>query len=257
MATAIVLGASSGVGQAIAETLADEYKVVGFHRGNHDAAANALERDFRVEMHQADAGATYEDFTNAFSMFTEDSHDDVSVLVHSLSGAAIGQALTMMPERVERTFNSLAHSLVWWVRALHLNNYFAPKVRVIALSNPCPDFYLQGSGVIGAAKAALESYVRILAAELGDTGITVNCLRFSTVMTPALQKVMPTAGERLEALHKEIVPVGRMQTVDDVADLVYLLTKPEAGWLNGAIIDGTGGAPSMLMNQAFHPGGRK
>lgn len=254
---AVILGCSSGVGAAIAKQMASlGLGVFGVHRGNHLEEAEATHKAIRdmgvpVQFVVADAGATYATARDAFELLTASlPPQNVRVLVHSLSGASIGAAHRMQPEKVERTFNQLAHSFVWWTRWLK-DEYFEPGARVIALSNPCPDFYLRSSGVVGPAKAALEAYVRVLAAELKGEP-TVNCLRFSTVVTTALEKVMPTAIERLTLLHKEIVPAGRIQLPQDVADLVMMLVSPEARWLNGAIIDGTGGAPMMLMNYAFH-----
>lgn len=257
MKTAVVLGVSSGVGAAIAEMLAQaDYNVVGIHRGHHVAEADALEAKYKnITIERMDGGSSYEEAQEAFNLLEPYMlRESVEVIVHSLSGASLGGALMMIPARVETTFNCLAHSLVWWTRWLKLHDYFASNARVIALSNPCPDFYLRSSGVIGAAKAALESYVKTLAVELKGQP-TVNCLRFSTVVTPALEKVMPTAIERLQDLHKAIVPAGRIQTTADVAQLVKMLISPEAQWINGAIIDGTGGAPYMLMDRSFHPNG--
>lgn len=179
--------------------------------------------------------------------------EPVDVLVHSLSGASVGNILHQTPNQAEQTFNCLAHSFLWWVQGLYVTGMLAPGARIIALSNPCPDFYLRNSGVIGSAKAALESYVKSLAAELGPEGYRVNCIRFSTVLTPALAKVMPEAGlMHMHKLHKSIVPAGRMQTADDVAKFVSLMVREESAWMNGAIVDLTGGAPSMLMDYAFY-----
>jgi len=175
--------------------------------------------------------------------------------VHSLSGASLGDAILMAPDKIEKTFNNLAHSFLWWTQWLTRAERFGLHATAIALSNPCLDFYLRSTGVIGAAKAALEAYVGILACELRGSP-TVNCVRFSTVLTPALRKVMPAAIERLDTLHQAIVPAGRIQEATDVADVVEMLLSPQAAWLNGAVIDATGGAPKMLMDYAFH-GARK
>lgn len=259
----IVLGCSSGVGAAIARRLATlGYGVVGFHRGNHPEEAAATEAAIRAcavpcYIRQADAGSTQMAAADAFAPMAGGFVDkrQVRVLVHSLSGASMGDAMLMSSEKVEKTFNNLAHSFLWWVQWLVRAERFHPNATAIALSNPCPDFYLRSSGVVGPAKAALEAYVGTLACELRGKP-TVNAIRFSTVVTPALRKVMPSAIERLDTLHKAIVPAGRIQECDDVADAVDLLLSPQAAWLNGAIIDATGGSPRMLMDYAFH-GARK
>ena len=256
---ALVLGCSSGVGAAITKALAGAgYGILGFHRGHHSDEADALElacaATVPTRFFTLDAG-THPDTISAeqarHCVTAAIRPGELRVLVHSLSGASIGNTLTLTPVQIERTFNNLAHSFLWWIQWLHERNLFATDGVALALSNPCPDFYLRDSGVIGAAKAALEAYVRMLAIELRGAP-RVNCLRFATVRTPALEAVMPAAIPQLEALHRHIVPRGRMQTTDDVANLVAMLVSKPAWWLNGAIIDGTGGAPTMLMDYAFH-----
>lgn len=254
----VVLGCSSGVGASIARRLAYMgYGVIGFHRGNHPDDAKATEdaiNNLNVPcvFVQADAGSSPSDAAEAFSSsIMPIDKRQIRVLVHSLSGASMGDAILMPPEKVEKTFNNLAHSFLWWVQWLTRAERFGLHGTAIALSNPCPDFYLRSSGVIGAAKAALEAYVGTLACELRGKP-TVNCIRFSTVITPALRKVMPAAIERLDTLHQAIVPAGRIQESTDVADVVEMLLSPQAAWLNGAIIDATGSSPRMLMDYAFH-----
>jgi 3-oxoacyl-[acyl-carrier protein] reductase len=254
---AVVLGASTGVGAAIAQALVwQQYNVLGFHRGNHQAEADDLNHKLTPHgiLVGTDVGASVmaveDGITRVASLIQKPRA--IKVLVHSLSGASIGNILTKSPRGIECTFNNLAHSLVWWVQQLVHTDMLAPDARIIALSNPCPDFYLRDTGVIGAAKAALEAYVKTLAVELGPRGHRVNAIRFSTVRTPALEAVMPEAMERLDKLHQAIVPAGRMQTARDVAQIVTLLVSEAAGWINGAILDCTGGPTLTLMDYAFY-----
>jgi NAD(P)-dependent dehydrogenase (short-subunit alcohol dehydrogenase family) len=241
---AVVLGASVGVGASIAEGLAnDGYEVIGFYRGRHEPEVPST----TYELIRQDAGSDLDSVKSAVDRLPE---GPVQVLVHSLSGAATGSALALTGSKVERTFNSLAHSFLWWVQALYETNRLGLGAHVIALSNPCPDFYLRNSGVIGAAKAALEAYVRMLAVEM-DGACFVNAIRFSTVLTPALRQVLgPAAVHTLNELHASIVPCGRMQTADDVA--AFVRRHVEDRWTNGAVIDLTGGAPYLLMDYAFN-----
>lgn len=259
---AVVLGASTGVGAEIAVELATRgYKVIGFHRGRHQKEAAAVlarmqnATAYTAEFFALDAGSSPEAVIRCVRELTSLVQTDrrIHVFVHSLSGAATGRVLPRAPEKLAQTFNHLAHSFLWWAQELHAQQLFTPHAKLIALSNPCPDFYLGNSGVIGAAKAALEVYVKLLAAEMGPHGQRVNCVRFSTVLTPALCKVLPPeAIAKLSAIHRTLVPAGRMQTAADVAQFVGLMVSGQCEWMNGAVVDLTGAAPYMLMDQVFN-----
>jgi enoyl-[acyl-carrier-protein] reductase (NADH) len=174
------------------------------------------------------------------------------VLVHALSGASIGNILGTQPQQVEKTFNCLANSFLWWVQELLASGMLMPNASIIGLTSPCSDFYLRNSGVIGPAKAALEAYVKSLAVEIGPMGFRVNALKFGTILTPALEKVLGDATANLKELYTHIMPDRRMQTADEIADYVYMLTRPEMKGVNGAILDVTGGQTLKLMDYAFH-----
>lgn len=258
---AVVLGASTGVGAACARALAeDEYNIFGFHRGHHVDEAKAvydavLSCDQEAAFYTMDAGTNLSHVDSALDRIYlggQFGSGKIRVLVHSLSGASVGSILTINAAQIDRTFDCLAHSFLWWVQGLLTRKLLAPEARIIALSNPCPDFYLRNSGVIGAAKAALESYVRTLAVELGPFGHRVNAVRFSTVLTPALEKVIPTAAlPRFTQTNDAIMPRGYMLTAEDVARCVVALVGPGMEAMNGAVVDLTGGAVSTLMDFAF------
>ena len=255
---AVVLGASTGVGAAIALRLAENlYPVIGFHRGRHQAEAlsqamllkcrakqsQLIERDVGRNEIAVDVGVA------DVAKFA--SKQSVRVLVHSLSGASVNSVMKSVPYQVESTFNLLAHSFLWWVQGLQQCDLLAPNAKIIALSNPLPDFYLRNSGVIGAAKAALETYVKMLAVELGPMGMRINAIRFSTVLTSALRKVLSAeAVAALEKVHQHIVPAGTMQDADSVAQFVVKLVNDN--WINGAVIDLTGGSTRTLLDYAFY-----
>ena len=247
MKTAVVLGATAGVGKAIIEQLGcDYYATIGFHRGHYSTKSLRANRLVQHDATDVEIGI------EAVKSFLEDD-EQVNVLVHCITGASVGSILTRTRDDVERTFNNLAHSFLEWVQTLYLNEMLSPTARLIALSNPCPDFYLRNTGVIGAAKAALEAYVKMLAVELGPSGVRVNCVRFGMVKTPAIEKVLSeTALQHMQKVNERLMPAGRMQTVEDVAKTVKWLVSDNAYWLNGAIIDATGGCTSTLMDAAFY-----
>jgi 3-oxoacyl-[acyl-carrier protein] reductase len=263
MGTAVVLGCSTGVGAEVAKALARKGRdIIGFHRGHHNEEARELCKyihygtDREIELRTMDVGSSAEDVYRGIEVVNnvvalDDDH--VDVVVHSLSGASVGSILTQEEGDIELTFWRLAHSFMDWTRQLAGSAIVAPGCRFLALTNPCPTFYLRNSGVIGPAKAALEAYVRTLAVELGPKGFRVNALSFGAVATPALRKVMPQVIEGWETLHHSIMPSGRMQTCEEIGELVAEITTSKAFTVvNGAILDGTGGSTSTLMDHAFY-----
>ena len=75
-----------------------------------------------------------------------------------------------------------------------------------------------------------------------------------TVVTPALHALLgPAAIRRIEEVHCDLIPAGRICTVDDVARFVSLLARPETDWLNGAMIDFTGGMMLRLLDVILQP----
>lgn len=251
---AVVLGASTGTGAAITRALAgNDDRVLGFHRGHHPEEAKQVEADTggRAALLTVDVGSTYE-CVQAGLTEVAGRLGKIAVFVHSLSGASVGTMIAMSASKVERTFNLMAHSFLWWAQGLHERKLLADRATLIALSNPVVHHYLSGTGVIGPAKASLEGYVKGLAVELGRHDHRIFGIRFGAVQTPALDKIVGASG-RLKAVHTHISPYRQMMLCYEVGAFVRLLTeKPEASRaLNGAIVDFDMGSTLTLLDYAF------
>ena len=99
----------------------------------------------------------------------------LGLFVHSISGASLGRFLptrgdAFSPRQVEKTFDYLAHSFAYWAQALYELDLLAPGARLVGLTNVLHDSLLNNTGLVAAAKAALQMYVRHLAIELGKPG---------------------------------------------------------------------------------------
>jgi NAD(P)-dependent dehydrogenase (short-subunit alcohol dehydrogenase family) len=262
----VVLGASTGAGGAIARALATDpgLHVFGVHRGNYPKEAAELEEKLRatgrqVVMHVRDAG-TYEGSRECAGALEEEAGPrSVAILVHSLSGASLGHFLphygdAFHPRQFAKTFDYLAHSFAWWTQVLVERDLLAPGARLLGLTNSLHESLLHNTGLVAAAKGALQMYVRQLALELGPLGHRVNLLKFPTVVTPALEKLLgPSAMARVEDAHREMIPAGRMCTLEEVARIVSVLAREETAWFNGATIDYTGGVSLRLLDLVLQP----
>jgi NAD(P)-dependent dehydrogenase (short-subunit alcohol dehydrogenase family) len=262
---AVVLGASCGTGAAIARTVSRDLglHVFGAHRGNHAESAAAVERDVvaagrRLHFRVGDAG-TAEGAADGGKVLAELAGPrSIKLLVHSLANASVGQlALVdgdrLVPRQFQKTFDSMAHSFVWWTQELLARDLFADGALILGLSNPMVDTVVRGTSLIAASKAALEIYVRHLARELGPRGHRVNLLKFGAVMTTAVEKTFGDSLERLRAVLPQIIPAGRTSTADEVARLVAFLASDGAAWFNGATIDFTGAESQGLFDALIHP----
>lgn len=263
---AVILGVSSGTGAALAPAVARGagLDVFGVHRGHYQAEADAVAAEVeragrRAVFHRGDAGTADGARECVAALRAAAGPRSVGLLVHSLAGASLGHFLSTRgdafhPRQVEKTFNCMAHSFAYWAQALHEGDLLAPGSRLLGLTNVLHESLLHNCGLIAAAKAALQMYVRHLALELGPLGHRVNLLKFGTVVTPALRTMLgPEAVARLDEAHREMVPAGRMCTLGEVADLVVLLLRDESAWFNGATIDFTGGLTLRLLDLILRP----
>jgi NAD(P)-dependent dehydrogenase (short-subunit alcohol dehydrogenase family) len=264
---ALILGATSGAGAAIAAALAREpgLNILAFHRGNHDegvreltAAVEAAGREIRFV--EGDAGRPLDIAEHADAVADIVGPKGIHMFVHSIADASVGQLASgdqwLHPKQFRKTFDSMAHSFVYWIQEMRKRDLLGPGARLLALDNAINESLLINLPVIAAAKAALETYIRQLALELGPEGIKVNALKFGTVETAALKWIFPAdVWEEVKAIHHEMHPAGRMVTLEEVGRFVSVLASETGEWFNSAIIDFTGGQMhgvyQHLMNQVI------
>lgn len=110
--------------------------------------------------------------------------------------------------------------------------------RIIALSSLGAVRAIPQYAIVGASKAALESLVRSLAAELGPRGITANVISPGVVDTWSLQQ-FPNR-EQLLQIAEMRTPMGRIATPEDVGKLVAFVASPLASMITGQtlVVDG-------------------
>jgi NAD(P)-dependent dehydrogenase (short-subunit alcohol dehydrogenase family) len=258
---AVILGASSGTGAAIARVMARSqgFNIYGVHRGHYLEQAVALENEVRtagrrIHLRVGDAGNAQGAEDGTAELLSLAGPKSVKLFVHSIANASLGTLSPSGDRRLEphhfhKTFDSMAHSFVYWTQKLIERDLLAPEARLLGLSNSAGDVVMRGTGLIAAVKAALAVYIRHLAHELGPRGHRVNLLKFAAVVTPAVRRTFGEERfERLRRLIEATTPAKRMCTVEEVAHFVAALTSDGLGWFNGAVIDFTGGEFQALVD---------
>jgi len=253
---ALVLGASSGFGEAVSVALARSGRnVFGVHLDRRATLPNVERIAGEIEaaggraaffnVNAADAGKRAEVLAAMQETLAADPGGAaVDVVLHSLAFGTLKPFLGDEKERMtqtqmDMTLDVMAHSLVYWTQDLVAAGLLGAGAHVFAMTSAGSHRIWPSYGAVSAAKAALESHCRQLAVELAPKGVAVNAIRAGVTDTPALRKIPGNAQmiDRVLAVH----PAGRLTTPQDVANVIVAVARPETVWLTGNVlgVDGT------------------
>ncbi len=250
----VVLGASSGFGGAAARAFAQAgLDICGVHldrkvtQPNAEAVIEDVEKAGRralfANINAADSekrAALVEELREAVGQGPK-----VRVLLHSLAFgtlktlAARDKTEAVSSKQLAMTLEVMASSLVDWTQVLLEADLLERGSSIFAMTSAGSARSWPAYGPVSAAKAALESYVRQLALELGPEEIRANAICAGITDTAALRKI-PGNAEMIESA-KARNPRGRLTTPEDVADAIVALASPRCHWVSGNVIQVDGG----------------
>lgn len=254
---ALVLGASSGFGEATALALAGAgLSVAGVHLDRKATLPN-VERItgeirrlgvaalfFNVNAADPDRRAEVLDAVER-ELEARGERGRLRVLLHSLAFGTLRPFIADNPkeavtrDQMDMTLDVMAHSLVYWTQDVVARGLMGPGGRVFAMTSGGGTRVLPSYGPVSAAKAALESHVRQLAMELAPRGITVNAVRAGVTDTPALQKI--PGADRIKAAALARNPGGRLTTPADVGRAIVVFSHSATAWMTGNVLGVDGG----------------
>jgi 3-oxoacyl-[acyl-carrier protein] reductase len=240
--TAIVCGASSGLGLGSAEALAEE--------GANVAMLARRREQLELDAERIGALAVRGDVTNAADLErlvskTLEAFGGIDIVVWNSGGPPPGKAAEITDDSLEAAFELLLLPAVRLVRLALPHLERSPAGRVIcitssAVKEPVPHLALSNTirpGVTGWAKS--------LARELGPKGITVNCVAPGRIDTPRMKEVYGEDGPSAEELAQ--IPLGRMGTPREFGDVVCFLASERASYVTGVTLLVDGGISRGLL----------
>ena len=238
--TALVTGASRGIGRAIALALAEEGADVAINYVSNEAAAAAVVEEIqglgrKGMLARADVGDFPDTYAMAHSVIREFGHIDILV-----NNAGVTS---------DKTFVNMDHSTWRKVLAINLDGVFnCTKVcidqmveqnygRVVNITSVIGQIGNFGQANYAASKAGVAAMTKTLAKELASKGITVNAVAPGFIETEMVSSIPENIQDRLLSQ----IPLRRFGKAEEVAQMVVFLCSPEGDYVTGAELEVNGG----------------
>lgn len=247
---ALILGGSSGLGLASAQKLASHgMGLFIVHRNTRsemkdiEASFNEI-KEMKVPFYSFNDDVLNKEKRASLIAFAKEKNIKFNCVLHSIAKGSLKAMVdkdnaTLSEEDFNITMQYMAYSLLDWIKDLHEAQLFAYDTRVIAFTSEGSQKAWKHYGAVSAAKASLEAIVRNIALEFAPYGIRANCIQAGITPTRSMQFI--PGSKALQDHTQKRNPFNRMTKPEDVADVVYLLCKKEAAWINGSIIPVDGG----------------
>lgn len=244
--TALVTGASKGLGQHMAERLAAAGALVAVNYASDRSSADATVKRiaaaggeaFAVQARLGGEGEARK-LADAISAEFEKRRGTggLDILVNNIGGGEYAAICDATEEFYDTVFSNNVRGAFFLTKALHgrINDHG----RVINISSTGSRLTDPGIIVYTMAKEAVNAFTRVLAAELGPRGITVNAVSpgFTAGPTNAYIVDDPEAAKAIT----DVTALRRFGQPEEIADIVYALASPLGRWVTAQVIEASGG----------------
>jgi 3-oxoacyl-[acyl-carrier protein] reductase len=232
--SALVTGASTGIGRGIAIALAREgVRLAVVARRRH--LLEELQKELQTKLVIIEQDLMADDAPETIARSALEGLGSVQILVNNAGGsrrftleaseAQWQEALTLNFTRQRQLTHRLLPQMIGakWGRIINITGKSEPE----------------GLNGAFAAKAAMHSWAKGLSREVGRHGITVNCVPPGRIISEQILRNYPPEFRQRES--EEDIPVGEYGQPADIANLVCFLASPLARYITGAVIPVDGG----------------
>jgi 3-oxoacyl-[acyl-carrier protein] reductase len=239
--TAIVCGASSGLGLATAEALAGERANVSMFARRREV----LER----EAERLGALAVRGDVTNPRDLETlvdrtVEAFGGIDILVWNSGGPPPGRAVGLTREAIEEAVELLLVPAVRLVDLCLSHLVQSQAGRILVFTSMAAKEPVGHIALSNAVRPGVAGWAKTLSRELAPRGITVNCLAPGKIQTARQQQLSPQGPTEEEIA---AIPVGRLGTPQEVGDVACFLASDRASYVTGTTVVVDGGASRGLF----------
>ena len=236
----LITGAGRGLGRAMAVRLAQQGATVGLVDIDAATCSAAAEQ---IRARGGKASAYVADAANRVALLDVASR---FVAEHSRLDAVINNAMLLRYEPIAAVTEAVADQMlgvgikaaIWGTQALLTYGRTDRSTAIINMTSPVAERGYPNTALYSAAKGALVTLTKTLAAELGPRGVRVNALAPGSVPTPGAMGLNDQAEYERRA---RTIPLRRLGHEDDVAAAALFLLSPAAAFINGEILHVDGG----------------
>src|SRR5436853_623268 len=230
---ALVTGATSGIGRAVALQLARDGAEVVVHGRDADRGAETV-AEIRASGGKASfVAADLADANDARRLASDVG--EVDILVNNAGISLFGPTAEFDVSAFDKMFASNVRAPFFLVGALAPGMAARGHGSIVSVSSMAGGVGLVGGAAYGATKASLEAMTRAWAAEYSPSGVRVNAIAPGPVYTPT-----PSGPEFITALG-ETTPMHRASQPEEIAEVVAFLASPRASYITGTTVAADGG----------------
>jgi NAD(P)-dependent dehydrogenase (short-subunit alcohol dehydrogenase family) len=235
---ALVTGATSGIGRAVALKLAEagaEVVVAGRDRARGEDTVAAIEADGGRGRFVA---ADLNDLASVRSL--ADAAGDLDILVNNAGIFSFAPTHEIEPELFDATFATNVRAPFFLTAAIAPRMAARGHGAIVNVATMAAHFGMPGASAYGASKAAIVSLTQTWAAEYGPQGVRVNAVSAGPTRTEGTAAL----GDGLKGLAATL-PLGRSAAPEEIADAIVFLAAPRSSYVNGAILAADGGRTAV------------
>jgi len=239
--TALVTGASSGLGLASAEALAGEGANVAMLARRRDLLQREADRIGALAIR---GDVTLPNDLERAVATTIEAFGGLDVLVWNAGGPPAGAGTEVTPEALEQALELLLLPAIRLVRLCLPYLEQSPGGRIVAITSLAGKEPTRHLALSNTLRPAVTGWLKTLAHELGPRGITVNCVAPGRLATARLEHLYPE-GPTPESLAE--IPLGRWGEARELGDVVCFLASGRASYVSGQTIAVDGGLQRALF----------
>jgi 3-oxoacyl-[acyl-carrier protein] reductase len=234
--TALITGASGGIGTDIARVLHGAGAVVGLS-GTRVEPLEALAAELGPRAHVLPCNLSDPEAVEGLVKRATEAMGSVDVMVNNAGITKDGLAMRMSDEDWQAVIDVNLTATFRLCRAAIRGMMKARWGRIVNISSVVGQTGNAGQVNYAASKAGMVGLSKSLAAEVASRGITVNCVAPGFIETAMTGKLNEAQRDGI----LKAVPAGRMGRPDEIAAAVLYLASPEAGYVTGATLHVNGG----------------